>query len=58
MQYRPIDILRFYLVGVRQGLNIRQPIDAYIDPDTVMDQDLDSLRQTYEIQNAGAWDIE
>lgn len=56
MQYRPIDILRFYLAGVRQGLSIRQPIDAYIDPETVMDEDIESLRQTYGIKNAGAWD--
>lgn len=55
--YRPDEILRFYITGVRQGLTVRPAIDAYIDPATVLDQDLDLLRQQYGIANAGAWDI-
>jgi hypothetical protein len=27
-----------------------------IDPETVLDRDLESLRSEYGIQNAGAWD--
>ena len=56
MPYRPQDILRFYLTGIKQGLRVHQQIDAYIDPATVMDQDIKTLRQTYGIKNAGAWD--
>ncbi len=56
MQYRPLDILRLYFTGVRQGLRVRRPINAYLDPDAVMDHHLADLRQTYGIRNAGAWD--
>ena len=56
MPYRPLDIIRFYLTGIKQGLRVHQQIDAYIDPATAMDQDLKTLRQTYGIKNAGAWD--
>lgn len=55
-KYHPIEILRLYCAGIRQGFTVRPPINAYIDPDTVMDEALDSLRQTYGIKNAGAWD--
>ena len=57
-RFPPLDILRFYFAGIRQGLTLRQPIDAYLDPDTVMDRDLECLRQTYGIRNAGAWDLD
>jgi hypothetical protein len=56
MEYRPFEMLRFYWAGVRQGLRVRQPINAYLNPNTVMDQTLDSLREIYGIRNAGAWD--
>lgn len=58
MTYRPLDICRFYLAGIRQGLSTHQPINAYLEPDTVLDQDLKTLRQQYGIHNAGAWDSE
>jgi hypothetical protein len=56
MSYTPLEILQFYRFGVRQGLTVRDRINAYLDPETVMDQDLESLRQHYGIANAGAWD--
>ncbi len=56
MTHSPLEIVRFYLMGVRQGLTVRQRIRADIDPATVMDQSLESLRQQYGIANAGAWD--
>lgn len=54
--YRPLEICRFYFAGVRQGRTVRRPINAYLDPAAVMDQELDALRQHYGIRNAGAWD--
>ncbi|MGF1461520.1 MAG: hypothetical protein ACFBSG_21160 [Leptolyngbyaceae cyanobacterium] len=56
MEYGPVAIWRFYCAGMRQGLSIRRPINAYLNPEAVMDQDLDSLRHHYGIRNAGAWD--
>ena len=53
----PIEIVHFYLVGVRQGLTVRKRIRADIDPTTVMNQPLEKLRQEYGIANAGAWDV-
>ncbi|NER79638.1 MAG: hypothetical protein F6K42_08660 [Leptolyngbya sp. SIO1D8] len=58
VKYRPHQILRFYWAGVQQGLRVRRPINAYLDPNAVMDQELRTLRQAYGIQNAGAWDPE
>ena len=55
MTHGPVDIVRFYLAGVQQGLTVRRRIDAYIDPATVLDRPLDDLRQDYGIENAGAW---
>ncbi|MEM9814887.1 MAG: hypothetical protein AAF827_00525 [Cyanobacteria bacterium P01_D01_bin.6] len=57
-QYSPLAICRFYLAGMRQGRTVRRRIDAYLDPEAVMDQNLDTLRQYYGIRNAGAWDVE
>jgi hypothetical protein len=54
--YGPVDICRFYLAGLRQGRTVRHRINAYLDPEAVMDQELDTLRQHYGIHNAGAWD--
>jgi hypothetical protein len=58
MAYGPLEIIRFYLAGIQQGLTVRQPIDAYLDPEMVMDQELAALRQRYGIRNAGAWDAD
>lgn len=55
-RYSPLELLRLYLAGVKQGTTVRETIDAYIDLSTVMDRDLDSIRETYGIENAGAWD--
>ncbi|MEM9003788.1 MAG: hypothetical protein AAGE59_09720 [Cyanobacteria bacterium P01_F01_bin.86] len=58
VRYSPLKLLRLYVAGVKQGLTVRPTIDAYIDLATVLDQDLETLRQTYGIANAGAWDSE
>lgn len=52
----PLQVCQFYLKGVQQGCTVRPKINAYLDPETVMDEDLESLRQAYGISNAGAWD--
>ena len=57
MIYSPVEIIRFYLAGVRQGLTVRHRINAYIDPETVLDRPLDDIRRDYGIENAGAWDV-
>lgn len=54
--YNPRQVWTFYWQGVAQGGTVRKKIDAYIDAHTVMDRELNSLRQEYGIQNAGAWD--
>lgn len=52
----PLQVCRLYAEGMQQGQRVRQKIDAYIEPSTVMHQSLRSLRQDYGIENAGAWD--
>ncbi|MBF2025203.1 MAG: hypothetical protein IGS48_00340 [Oscillatoriales cyanobacterium C42_A2020_001] len=52
----PLQVCQLYLKGVQQGLTTRPKINAYLNPETVMDQDLDALRKIYNISNAGAWD--
>ncbi|MBC7971637.1 MAG: hypothetical protein H7Z11_16185 [Verrucomicrobia bacterium] len=54
--HNPVQVCRLYLKGVKQGLTVHQKINAAIDPSTVLDRDLASLRSEYGIQNAGAWD--
>lgn len=54
--YSPVQVCQLYLQGIRQGRTVRQKINAYIDPATVLDRELDSLRLEYGIANAGAWD--
>jgi ubiquinone biosynthesis protein Coq4 len=54
--YPPLQICRFYWQGVRQGTQVTQKINAYLDPETFLDRTLDSLRHEYGIQNAGSWD--
>ena len=51
--YNPRQVCRFYWQGVCQGTTVCKPIDAYLDPETLMDRDLLSLRQEYGIENAG-----
>ena len=55
--HNPVQVCRLYLRGVQQGLTVPKKIDAAIDPVTVLDRDLESLRSDYGIQNAGAWDL-
>lgn len=54
--YAPAQVCRLYAQGIRQGCTVHPKINAYIDSDTVLDRDIDSLRRDYGIQNAGAWD--
>lgn len=54
--YPPLQVCRFYWEGVRQGITVCKKIDAYLEPDTVMDRELRSLREEYGINNAGTWD--
>ncbi len=54
--YNPLQVCRFYWQGICQGTTVRKKIDAYLDPELVMDQELRSLREEYGIENAGAWD--
>jgi ubiquinone biosynthesis protein Coq4 len=51
--YNPSQVCRFYWQGVCQGTTIRKSIDAYLDPETLMDRDLRSLREEYGIDKAG-----
>jgi hypothetical protein len=54
--YNPQQVWHFYGQGVAQGRTVRQQIDAYLDPETVMDRELNALRAEYGIENAGTWD--
>lgn len=54
--HNPVQVCRLYLKGVQQGFTVHQKINAAIDPETVLDRELESLRSEYGIQNAGAWD--
>jgi ubiquinone biosynthesis protein Coq4 len=54
--HNPVQVCQLYLKGVKQGLTLPKKINAAIDPETVLDRDLASLRSEYGIQNAGAWD--
>lgn len=56
VRYPPWEILSLYIFGIRQGFTVRKQINAYLDPETVMDEDLGILRHIYGIRNAGAWD--
>ncbi|MBW4523069.1 MAG: hypothetical protein KME16_25810 [Scytolyngbya sp. HA4215-MV1] len=54
--YNPLQVCQLYGRGIVQGWRIGKKIDAYINPETVMERSLRSLREEYGIQNAGAWD--
>lgn len=54
--YNPLQVCQLYVRGVRQGFTVHHPINAYIDPETVLDRSLFDLRKEYGIANAGAWD--
>lgn len=54
--FNPIQVCQMYIQGVKQGFTVRRRIDAYINPETVMDQPLGVLRAEYGIANAGTWD--
>lgn len=54
--YNPLQICRFYLAGLWEGLRYHRKIDGFINTEDLLDCSLRSLRQTYGITNAGAWD--
>jgi ubiquinone biosynthesis protein Coq4 len=54
--YNPLQVCQFYWEGVRQGTTVYKKIDAYLNPETVMERDLQELREEYGVENAGAWD--
>ncbi len=54
--HNPWQVCQLYAKGVRQGLTVQPQINAYLDPHSVMDCELRSLRQCYGITNARAWD--
>jgi ubiquinone biosynthesis protein Coq4 len=54
--YNPLQVCYFYYWGVRQGFTVKKKINAYIDPQTVIDRPLRELRAEYGITNAGTWD--
>jgi hypothetical protein len=54
--YKPLQVCQFYWEGVRQGTTVCKKIDAYLNPETMMERNLDSLREEYDIRNAGTWD--
>ena len=54
--YPPLQVCDYYWQGVQQGLTVKKKINAYIDPQTVIDRPLKELRAEYGIANAGAWD--
>lgn len=54
--HNPVQVCQLYLKGVKQGFTVCKKINAAINPEAVLDRDLESLRSEYGIQNAGAWD--
>jgi ubiquinone biosynthesis protein Coq4 len=54
--YNPLKVCQLYFKGVVQGFTVSQKINAYIEPSTVLDRPLHSIRAEYGIDNAGAWD--
>ncbi len=48
--YNPVQVGQLYISGVQQGLTVRQKIDAYIDPNPLLDRTLESLRKEYGIR--------
>ncbi len=54
--YNPLKVCRLYFKGVAQGFTVSQKINAYIEPSTVLNRHLHSIRAEYGIDNAGAWD--
>jgi ubiquinone biosynthesis protein Coq4 len=54
--YSPQKIWTNYFQGVQQGRSVKLKINAYLDPETMLDRPLTELRQRYGIENHGAWD--
>jgi len=51
-----LQICNYYWQGVKQGLTVKKKINAYIDPQTVIDRPIAELRNEYGVASAGAWD--
>ncbi|NJL90446.1 MAG: hypothetical protein HC916_12135 [Coleofasciculaceae cyanobacterium SM2_1_6] len=54
--YPPLQVCTYYWRGVKQGLTVKKKINAYLDPQTVIDRPIAELRNEYGIASAGAWD--
>ncbi len=54
--YPPLQVCNYYWQGVKQGLTVKKKINAYIDPQTVIDRPIAELRNEYGVASAGAWD--
>lgn len=52
----PLQVCQLYYRGIKQGRTVKKKVDAYINPETLMDTSLNALRLEYGIDNAGAWD--
>ncbi|WP_295613239.1 hypothetical protein [Chamaesiphon sp. GL140_3_metabinner_50] len=48
----PLQVCQLYYRGIRQGGTVKKKVDAYINPETLMDTRLDTLRLEYGIDNA------
>lgn len=49
--FNPLQVCRLYLKGVRQGWTIAKKINAFMDPQQVMDRTIESLRLEYGIRS-------
>ncbi len=52
----PFQVCQLYYRGIQQGCTVKKKVNAYINPETLMDTSLNALRLEYGIDNAGAWD--
>ncbi len=48
----PLQVCQLYYRGIQQGCTVKKKIDAYINPETLMDTRLDRLRCEYGIEDA------
>lgn len=54
--YAPWAVCQCYFKGVCQGFTVKKKINAYLEPNEVLDRSLSDLRDEYGIVNAGSWD--
>jgi hypothetical protein len=49
----PLQVCQLYYRGVSQGFTVKKKVDAYINPEALMDISLETLRFEYGIEDAG-----